>query len=566
MLTHLYIRNFTIIKYMEIGFDCGLNVISGATGAGKSIVLEALALVLGKRINATVTGSHGRQAEISALFDVGSSIAAQKWLNQRGIEDEEQADSCLLRRIVGSDGKSRSFINGNPVTVREVRDLSGLLAAIYGQNAQFTMLSAARQSELLSDFGDFTAHAAQLRAKATEYQQLQDRLAKHGSDRNNLQEQLKSLRFQLEELEAIGEDLARLAELKQQHSSLSHSQELLQICDEIQQITHSDKGMEPQLGEMIHNLQNARQWAPELNEPMQLLQTAREQINEATQTIARTAVDFAVNPELLQELETRLTAIYTQARRHRVAEQQLATHYRELCDRAAEIEQQLQQLEQQSQSLADLKVAYRQLSETLTGLRSKHGSRLAKQINSILADLAMPNCRFSVAMQNRGDNVIHPDGCETVHFMVSTNPPQPPQPMEKIASGGELSRLSLALQVVSLGAQAPACLVFDEVDNGVGSKIAAIIGQQLEKLASRCQVLCVTHMAQIAGRADHHYVADKKLTKSGETESRLTRLGDSEARVAELSRMLASDKITDRVRAHAEELIKNPAAAEHRSS
>ncbi|MGM0594326.1 MAG: DNA repair protein RecN [Pseudomonadota bacterium] len=551
MLKHLHIQNYTLVEQLEIDFEAGMSVLSGETGAGKSILLDALGLTLGDRAESTVLRPGSRRAEISASFDITALPAVCRWLEERELEMDGE---CILRRTISADGRSRGYINGQPSPVQSLRELGEQLVDIHGQHAHQSLHKRENQRHLLDAYAGQTALADKVARRYRQWQQLQqeyDTLRQASAERDARQE---LLRYQVEELEALQLQADELQTLSDEHARLANANQLLEGTQSA--IAHLYEGDEQSIAAMLEQtlsqLQQLREYDSALGESCDMLDSALIQIKEATGDLRHYAEGLDLDPQQLAEVEQRLTVIHDLARKHRVEPEQLSELHQKL-------EQELQQLDSADSRLAGMETEisqaqqdYQSLAEQLSKGRRNGAKRLAKAVTENMQQLGMAGGRFDIALTplEKGPTA---HGLESVELQVSANPGQPLRPLSKVASGGELSRINLAIQVITAGQEGIPTLIFDEVDVGVGGGVAEMVGRQLRRLGESRQVLCVTHQPQVAAQGHHHFRISKQSRK-GETRTQVVPI-DAEVRVEEVARMSGGVKITEQTLEHARELI-----------
>jgi len=553
MLLHLSIENYAIAEQIDIDFQAGMTTLTGETGAGKSILLGALALVLGERADGAAIHPGARQAEIHALFDLQHIPEARRWLEHRDLADGDGSE-CLLRRVVRSDGRSRGYVNGRPSTLQDLRELGRLLVDIHGQHSQQSLLQRDHQARLLDAVAgaeEPVRHCARL---AREYRQLTERIEALQQDQGELEAREQLLRYQVEELDALQPSAEELALLESEQRQLASGEALLQAG---QRALGLCKQGEINALSILHQAQRSLAELAELPEPLSealtLLESAHIQVEEAAGSLRHFVDDFELNPARLHEVEQRLSALYELARKHRVQPEELPALH-------ARLRAELSGLEQGDHSLAELEnrrsrlaADWRRHADRLSQLRHQAAATLRREVEQQLQALAMEGSRFVPTLTPREEALPHPGGLERVEFLLSTTPGGPLLPLGRVASGGELSRISLAIQVVTARASATPTLIFDEVDVGIGGATAEVVGHLLQELGLHSQVLCVTHQPQVASQA-HHHLQVEKCTDGGGARTRLTPL-TAAGRVEELARMLGGIDITSRTRAHAAEML-----------
>ena len=553
MLTHLNIQNFTLVDRLDLDIKAGMTVITGETGAGKSIVLDALALTLGDRAEADRVRTGASRADITATFDTSAIPSAQEWLLNMDLQQPDNPQECLLRRLINNEGKSKSYINGQPVTLQQLRILGEMLIDIHSQHEHQSLLIKDTHRRLIDEFAGQADLAKQVRLAFREWQSRLEHFIHLRDNAADVSARFQLLSYQFNELEQLGLQPGEQAKLEAEQRSLANAEEILHGSQQLAAFCGDDEqGLSVNLHRALHILRNLPEKSTALQTAEELLTSAQIQVEEAQHEIDRHIDSFNLDPARLAVVEDRLSAIYDIARKHRIQPEELPAFIEKL---SAELEQ-LQggdgKLDQLAQQVAQAEKAYRQLAEQLSAKRSKAGTSLAKQVNEQLKLLAMTNANLSVSLLPLADKP-GPNGLEDVEFLISTNPGQAPRPLAKIASGGELSRISLAIQVITAKTSATPTLVFDEVDVGIGGATGDVVGQLLRQLGERGQVICVTHLAQVASKGHQHLQVVKTASKKS-AESTLVELS-GEGKVEEIARMLGGLKITDQSLAHAREML-----------
>jgi DNA repair protein RecN (Recombination protein N) len=553
MLTHLNIQNFTLVDHLDLDLKPGMTVITGETGAGKSIVLDALGQTLGDRADGERVRTGASRADICATFDTRQIPAAAEWLVNNDLQQADHPHECLLRRVIGSDGKSKAYINGQSATLQQLRTLGEMLIDIHSQHEHQSLLIKDTHRRLVDEFAGQTDLARQVRMAWREWQSRLEHFLHLRDNAAEVNARFQLLRYQVEELEQLGLQAGELAKLEAEQRSLANAEEILRGSQQLVDFCGDDEqGLSVNLHRALHILRNLPEKSAALKNAEELLTSAQIQVEEAQHEISHHIDSFTIDPQRLQQIEERLSAIYDLARKHRIQPEELP----ELVDKLSAELDQLQggdaKLDQLSRQVEQAESHYRHLAEQLSGKRAKAGTALAKQVNEQLKLLAMENAKFNVSLIPLGDKP-GANGLEEVEFLISTNPGQAPRPLGKVASGGELSRVSLAIQVVTAQTSATPTLVFDEVDVGIGGATGDVVGQLLRQLGERGQVICVTHLAQVASKGHQHLQVVKKASKKS-AESTLVELG-SDAKVEEIARMLGGLKITEQSLAHAREML-----------
>lgn len=555
MLTHLSIQNFTLVDHLDLDLKPGMTVITGETGSGKSIMLEALGQTLGDRADGQRVRQGAQRADISASFDTSKIRLANKWLKEHDLQQQETPNECLLRRVISSDGKSKAYINGQPVTLQQLRTLGEMLIDIHSQHEHQSLLLKDTHRRLLDDFANQAEPARQVRQAFREWQ---SRLEHYLHLRDNAAEvsaRFQLLNYQVQELDQLGLKTGELEALEAEQRTLANAEDILRGSQQLAAICSDDEqGLSVNLHRALHILRALPEKTAALQEAEQLLTSAQIQVQEAQHEIEHHIDGFALDPERLAFVEERLSAIYDIARKHRITPEQLPEFTAQLSRELAELQGGDARLDVLEQQVTEAERQYRQLAETLSAQRHKAGLKLAKQVNAQLQKLGMENAHLLVSLIPLNEKPgLH--GLEEVEFLISTNPGQPPRPLNKVASGGELSRISLAIQVITAQTSATPTLVFDEVDVGIGGATADVVGKLLRQLGEKGQVICVTHLAQVASKGHQHLQVSKTARKNS-AESTLVELS-GDAKVEEIARMLGGAKVTEQSLAHAREILAN---------
>ena len=553
MLTRLNISNFTIIERLEVTLEAGMTVITGETGAGKSIIVDALALALGGRADSKAVRPQASHADVSAIFDVSRSETAREWLRERDLESGE--NECFLRRVIGADGRNRAYINGRSMPVREMQLIGQQLAAICGQHAHYAMLDARMQRNLLDQYGSCQALSASVREIAEEWAQLRRQLMLL-REKGSGEQHCELLRYQIRDIESLKLNVSELNHMEEEYKRQAAAEELIKLCQQAQALSNNEEGSGAQLRQATRLIADALEKDDRLQEIHEHLHTALQHNDEAARALERYNDDFDMDPHRFQELESKFNEINRIAKSHNTEPALLPEVLAQLQQDLQTFENNLGLLEGGDQKLAALEERYQTQADELSGHRADAVTRMCARINEVLQALEMSHCRFEISLDARADNEPHASGKEQVKYMVSTNPGYPAGPLDKVASGGELSRVSLALQVAILDVSAPQCLIFDEVDSGVSSNAAHQVGNLLANLGNRGQTLCVTHLAQVVGFAKQHWVVSKE-TQQERTITQLRELRGEEERIEEMARIISGHNITDQARAHARELLQH---------
>lgn len=553
MLTHLNIQNFTLVDQLDLDIKPGMTVITGETGAGKSIMLDALGQALGDKADGERVRTGANRADICASFDISNIPAAQEWLHSNDLQQSDNPLECLLRRVINADGKSKAYINGQPATLQQLRALGEMLIDIHSQHEHQSLLAKDTHRRLVDEFAGQTELAKQVRLAFREWHSRLEHFIHLRDNAADVSARFQLLSYQFNELEQLGLQTGELTKLEAEQRSLSNAEEILRGSQQLAAFCGDDEqGLSVNLHRALHILRSLPEKSAALQAAEELLTSAQIQVEEAQHEIDRHLDTFNLDPARLVVVEDRLSAIYDIARKHRIQPEELPTFIDKLSAELELLQGGDAKLDQLSQQVAQAEKAYRQLAEQLSAKRTKAGANLAKQVNEQLKLLAMENAKLSISLLPLTDKP-GPNGLEEVEFLISTNPGQAPRPLAKIASGGELSRISLAIQVITAQTSATPTLVFDEVDVGIGGATGDVVGQLLRQLGARGQVICVTHLAQVASKGHQHLQVVKTASKKS-AESTLVELS-GEGKVEEIARMLGGLKITDQSLAHAREML-----------
>jgi DNA repair protein RecN (Recombination protein N) len=552
VLTSLQIRDFAIVDQIEVEFGPGMTVLTGETGAGKSILVDAVGLVLGDRGSSQLVRHGAKRAEFSAEFDVAAMPAVRAWLEDQALD---QDDTCLLRRVIGADGRSRAFINGNAATVQQLKDLGEMLLDIHGQHFHQSLVRRPVQRDLLDHFGGLLDARAETAAAYVEWQSLKERLDRLMSADADRASRLDLLSFQLNELEALDAGAGEYEELQAERQKLKHSGALADgVATALRCLAEDEAGNAVALmAEASRSLDALIEFDAELQGIAELIESAAIQVGEASDTLQRYGEGIDMDPARRDWLEERLDAFSSIARKHRVTPAELPG----LRARLAAEHEELDNAEERGKAL-EAEVAasegrYRKRARSLSGKRKSAARTFSAAVTEAMQGLGMPGGQFDVTLSARPFEDARSWGIDDIEFRISANPGQPPMPLSRVASGGELSRMSLAIQVIASDGSAIPTMVFDEVDSGVGGSVAEMVGRRLQQLGANRQVLCVTHLPQVASLAGRHLriskVTDGKATRTGVSE--LTR----DERIEEIARMLGGVEITKKTIAHAAEML-----------
>lgn len=552
MLCQLSINNFAIVRFLELDFKPGMTSITGETGAGKSIAIDALGLCLGNRADASTVRPGANKAEVSARFSLNDIPVAKRWLEDNDLELDNE---CILRRTVSSDGRSRAYINGNPVPLTQAKSLGQLLIGIHGQHAHHAMLKSEHQLTLLDSYAN---HKMLLDSVSAGYQRcklVEKELKKLQQSQHERIARKQLLQYQVEELDEFNLLIGEFEEIEAEHKKLANGTALIEACkNELFILQDNDQGsVESLLNAGITQAQELESYDPLLTNVVNMLNESLIQVQESSSELESYLAGLELDPEHFAYLEQRLTKTMELARKHHVMPNELANHHKSLKDELNALDSDEDALSELEMQVEASRQGYLVHAKKLSQSRKRYAKELDKQVTQSIHELSMPKGKFTISVEFN-EELNSPNGCDTIEFLVTTNPGQPMQPLAKVASGGELSRIGLGIQVITAKKVSTPTLIFDEVDVGISGPTAAVVGRMLRKLGESTQVLCVTHLPQVAGNGHQHMFVDKK-NRSGKTETSMKPL-DKEQRIEELARLLGGDEITTNTLANAKELLR----------
>jgi len=549
MLTQITITDLAIVDYLDLPLPDGMSVITGETGVGKSIMLDGLALTLGQRAEINQIASGKNTAEVSAEFDISKLPAARDWLIEKEISIQD--NMVLLRRIIRSDGRNRAFINGSPTTLIELKSLGELLIDIHAQHEHQSLLKKPTQRKLLDEYCGAQKLADEVKLLHSHYQENRKRLREKltASDENN--DKLQLLTYQASEITELALEPGELENLEAEHNLLSRAEHHINNASLATELINSDNektiiGQLNQVNNLMDQIEDAT-----VENLRELLKDSIIQIEEVSRDLRRYVERYPVNPARLAEIELRLSQIHDIARKHKIQPRDLAALSETLAAQLKALQDSHEDIITLEQELKSLRLQYQESARLLSELRTSKAPELEAKVTKLLHKMGMNNSYLTVSLTPLQDSDFRSMGGEEIEFLVSTNPGQAPLPLNKIASGGELSRISLAIQVVTADTTAVPTLVFDEVDVGIGGGIASIVGSLLRDLSKSAQILCVTHLPQVAAQGEHHFKVSKS-ENSNHTE--INQLCQKD-RIEEIARMLGGVSITKRSIAHASEML-----------
>lgn len=554
MLTHLSVNNFTLVESLDLELEAGLTVITGETGAGKSILLGALGLAIGERSDTDKIRDQAGKAEVHACFDISTITAAQKWLSTSDLAGEQNQSECILRRSVSAEGRSRAFINGRPVPLQQLKSLAALLINIHGQNEHQSLLNKEHHRTLLDDYANNQDLLKQVKQSYRFWQGLKQSYTELRDNAEEVTARHQLLSYQVSELDELGLEAQEVEQLEQEQVQLASAEDTLIKCQQLASLCDGEElgqSLREGLNRAMSLLSEISNKSETLRNSEELLSNALIQVDEASAEIDQHINDFTADPERLFEIEQRLSTAYDISRKHRVQPHELHTLHANLSEELDKLNGSGSDLDALEQEVKQALSAYQAAAKKLSIKRLKAAKKLSQEINQQLQDLAMENAKLTIESQSL--NSPSTKGLEDIEFLISTNPGQPQRSLGKVASGGELSRVSLAIQVVVAQTSANTTLVFDEVDVGIGGATADVVGRLLRELGSQSQVLCVTHLPQVASKGHQHLQVSKQTNKT-KAQSTLAKLSQDN-KIQEVARMLGGEEITAQALAHAEEMI-----------
>ncbi|SDV49466.1 DNA repair protein RecN [Chitinasiproducens palmae] len=552
MLHLLSIRDFVIVDSLAIEFGPNFTVFSGETGAGKSILIDALALVLGARADGGVVREGAQRADISAEFDVDERVAV--WLDQQALRQapDGDADTLLLRRVIDAGGRSRAFVNGTPVTLTQLREVGEFLVDIHGQHAHQLLMRGDMQRQLFDEHAGLAALAAEVGEAWQGWRQARRAIDAARTREREIQLEREQLAWQLGELDALAPAAGEWEELSQEHRRLSHAASLLEGAQAaFETLSEADDAVLGRVAGLVGRLRDLATIDERLAEAVAALEPAEIHLQEAAYSLSHYVQRIEMDPERLQQVETRFAAWHAQSRRLGIAPEVLPEAVAEKRARLGELDAAIDLAALQAASLR-AEQAFRASAARLSLARRDNASRLGDAVTAAMQELSMAGGRFEVALLPQEEGGPH--GLEQVEFRVAAHPGVAPRPITKVASGGELARISLALAVITSSASPTPTLIFDEVDTGIGGAVAEVVGRLLRQLGTQRQVLCVTHLPQVAAQGTRHLRVAKASEDGASTISRVTPL-DAAGRVDEIARMLGGIEITATTRRHAKEML-----------
>ena len=551
MLESLYVKDFAIVGEAEITFAGGLTVVTGETGAGKSLLVDALLLLAGHRADTGVVRHGCERAELIAGFSLAHAPAARTWLSAEAFDD---GDACQLRRVIRTEGASRAWINGRPATLAQLQALGELLIEIHGQHEHQALLEKVNQLALLDAFGSSAVLRESVAAHARRWRDIDAEMRTLGGEQDH-GERMALLEHQLAELDRHALTPAQLEALNETHRRLANAGQLLQGSGALVDLLDGDSEFAAlrSIARAQNELARLAELDPRLQAARDLLDAANIQFAEANDLLARYRDELDLDPERLAESEAQIAKIHELSRKHRVPAAALKDHAETLRSELESLRGAGERLRTLERERARAAQEYTTVAAKLSAARLASARRLGTDVSRLMGELGMAGGTFAAQLEPTQRTDPDPQGSERVEFLVSANPGQPPRPLRSVASGGELSRISLAIEVAALGLDQIGCMVFDEVDSGIGGAVAEVVGQKLRRLGDKRQVLCVTHLPQVAAQG-HAHLRVNKSTDGKSTRIDIEPLADA-ARRDEIARMLGGIDITRETLAHARQML-----------
>ena len=550
MLLALSLQNFVIVEKLNLNFQNGFTVLTGETGAGKSITLDAIALLLGDKADYSQIRTGANEAQLSALFDISEHPALQAELREQGLLDDDSSE-LAIRRTIDIKGKSRSYINNQAATLAQLKHIGSQLIDIHGQNAHQSLNQEAAQRQLLDAFSGSLKLVEQTQAAYQAWQAAQRALSEAQTQAENIAIERERLEWQYNELDQLAPEAGEWESLNQSHDSLANATELLQAASEVQDYIDSDNGIARQISRSQRTLSKLAHIEPRFAESLEMLDSIEAELSEISHNLGDVLSDIEINPTELHAKEERIGELISIARKYRIEPE-------ELPNKLAEIQAALQQLEAAAdiaalqKNVVQTQAAYMQVAQQLSSARHQAASQLAAETTAHMQTLAMQGAKFHIELQPSSPTA---HGLEHIQYQVAANKGTPLRPLNKVASGGELARISLSIQVVTSQYTQVPTLIFDEVDTGIGGGVAETVGRALRTLGKQHQVLAITHLPQVAAYGEHHW----QVAKHSDGEQTISQISvlDNTTRVNEIARMLGGEKITDTTRQHAAEMLAN---------
>ncbi|WGE52151.1 DNA repair protein RecN [Actinobacillus equuli] len=553
MLTQLTVNNFAIVRHLTLELNEGMSVITGETGAGKSIAIDALSLCLGYRSESSMIRNGADKADITATFTMQPTSPAYLWLQQHELLDEDNPQECILRRMINQEGRSKAFVNNRPLPISQLRELGQYLIHLNGQHAPQLLLKSEYQLEVLDNYAGIHSLLNEMSNQYHRWKKLHQQVKNFRQQCQENEARKQLLQYQVDELDEFAIKQGEFEEMEETHSRLFNSEALTALSQEVTDLlSENELNIDSMLYKAIRHLEDLVEVDSRYQSALNMLNESLIQVQEASSEVSDLASKIEQEPDLLNELDTRISKTIQLARKHHVLPENLWQHHSLLQD---ELQKLVDFAGNEEQLIADEQAAYQQsikLAEQIYQKRFEAGKKLAEQVTTQIKHLSMENGEFFIDIQHDAKK-LSSNGADFVEFNLRSNLGQQAQPLAKIASGGELSRISLAVQVLTANKLSTPTIIFDEVDVGISGPTATTVGKLLRQLGKKCQVLCVTHLPQVASYGHHHFNV-QKYVENNQTETQMSLLTQAE-RVQALARLLGGSKITDAVLANAQEML-----------
>jgi DNA repair protein RecN (Recombination protein N) len=552
LLRQLVINDLAVIDKLNIDFNSGMTVLTGETGAGKSILLDALGLILGNRADTNLIRGGSEKTDITAIFSLENNSSVVDRLNEMDLESE---DELFIRRTISKDGRSRAYINNTPVPIQTLRELGEYLIDIHGQHAHQSLSRSTTQRELLDEFGQYDSLLSNVQTIYKDWKQVNEQLQNFKTEGEDFEARLTLLRYQIEELEQLDIGESEYEELSEEHKRQAHAQRLIDSCNKIlSDLSDSESAIEDRLAHHQKEISELCAIDNSLENINNLLDSATIQIEEASHELRSYVDRFDTDDDQLNVMENRLDKLHELARKHKVKPEALPEHLTLLTKQLNQLEGGQERHDLLQQKKIELTEQYFESAKKLSKKRREAAVKISEAVTEKMHELAIGG-KFNIDLEKLEDEVPHQFGMDKISFQVSTNPGQPLRPITKVASGGELSRLSLAIQIIGAKDNGVPTMIFDEVDAGISGGVAEIVGKLLHRLAENRQILCVTHLAQVAS-CGHHHLKVSKTSEANETFTQVITL-DKQQRVDEVARLLAGMEVTNESRANAMQMLES---------
>lgn len=553
MLTQLTVNNFAIVRHLTLELNEGMSVITGETGAGKSIAIDALSLCLGYRSESSMIRNGADKADITATFIMQPTSPAYSWLQQHELLDEDNPQECILRRMINQEGRSKAFVNNRPLPISQLRELGQYLIHLNGQHAPQLLLKSEYQLEVLDNYAGIHSLLNEMSSQYYCWKKLHQQVKNFRQQCQENEARKQLLQYQVDELDEFAIKQGEFEEMEETHSRLSNSEALTALSQGVTDLlSENELNVDSMLYKAIRHLEDLVEVDSRYQSALNMLNESLIQVQEASSEVSDLASKIEQDPDLLNELDGRISKTIQLARKHHVLPENLWQHHSLLQD---ELQKLVDFAGNEEQLIAEEQAAYQQsiqLAEQIYQKRLEAGQKLAEQVTAQIKHLSMENGEFFIDVQHDGKK-LSSNGADAVEFNLRSNLGQQAQPLAKIASGGELSRISLAVQVLTANKLSTPTIIFDEVDVGISGPTATTVGKLLRQLGKKCQVLCVTHLPQVASYGHQHFNV-QKYVENNQTETQMSLLTQAE-RVQALARLLGGSKITDAVLANAQEML-----------